>query len=252
MVFYPFCTQSAGETHSVSFRPLQQLPNLPCRRRALLWRPCGESRDSRIICRELLIITNEKRIHWIACSLNILFIDLLWFTLFPLLLCRAKVLIAIFASTFSSGLISLVGAPRILQALAEDELIPFLSPFSVCAPADCAVNHIKPVAYISDRFGSQVTRERDNSPVRGYLLTYVIGTGTNTNGMHLHARGISKAFFLPPPLHKYTSSHIPTFYPFCPRVFFILLSARLALLFFSLPFLSMTHLSFLEYHLRLA
>eukprot|EP00466_Bigelowiella_natans_P021009 jgi/Bigna1/87190/estExt_fgenesh1_pg.C_170175 len=59
------------------------------------------------------------------------------------------VLAGIFAATFSSGLASLVGAPRILMSVAQDDLIPALAPFGVY-------------------------RQSDKSPVRGYFLTYFV------------------------------------------------------------------------------
>jgi len=59
------------------------------------------------------------------------------------------VLAGIFAATFSSGLASLVGAPRILMSVAQDDLIPAIKPFAV-------------------------VRESDKSPIRGYFLTYFV------------------------------------------------------------------------------
>uniref|UniRef100_W8BPR2 Solute carrier family 12 member 6 n=1 Tax=Ceratitis capitata TaxID=7213 RepID=W8BPR2_CERCA len=41
------------------------------------------------------------------------------------------ILIGSFLSTLGAGLQSLTGAPRLLQAIAKDEIIPFLSPFAV-------------------------------------------------------------------------------------------------------------------------
>ncbi|CAH1121202.1 unnamed protein product [Ceutorhynchus assimilis] len=41
------------------------------------------------------------------------------------------ILIGSFLSTLGAGLQSLTGAPRLLQAIAKDEIIPFLAPFSV-------------------------------------------------------------------------------------------------------------------------
>lgn len=60
----------------------------------------------------------------------------------------------VFAATLSSALASLVGAPRILQALARDNLFPILFPFSQ-----------------DDRPGEPQDRE----PIRGYFLTYIVG-----------------------------------------------------------------------------
>lgn len=59
------------------------------------------------------------------------------------------VLIGIYAATFSSALASLVGAPRVLQSLADDGIIPFLKPFTV-------------------------TRASDDAPVRGYVLALLL------------------------------------------------------------------------------
>lgn len=41
------------------------------------------------------------------------------------------ILIGSFLSTLGAGLQSLTGAPRLLQAIAKDEIIPFLAPFAV-------------------------------------------------------------------------------------------------------------------------
>lgn len=41
------------------------------------------------------------------------------------------ILIGSFLSTLGAGLQSLTGAPRLLQAIAKDETIPFLAPFAV-------------------------------------------------------------------------------------------------------------------------
>lgn len=59
------------------------------------------------------------------------------------------VVAGVFASTLSSALASLVGAPRILKAVCEDKLIPALNFFAV-------------------------GRESDNEPVRAYVLTLVV------------------------------------------------------------------------------
>lgn len=40
------------------------------------------------------------------------------------------ILIGSFLSTLGAGLQSLTGAPRLLQAIAKDEIIPFLAPFA--------------------------------------------------------------------------------------------------------------------------
>jgi solute carrier family 12 (potassium/chloride transporter), member 4/6 len=41
------------------------------------------------------------------------------------------ILIGSFLSTLGAGLQSLTGAPRLLQAIAKDGIIPFLQPFAV-------------------------------------------------------------------------------------------------------------------------
>ena len=43
---------------------------------------------------------------------------------------------AVIAATLSSGMASLLGAPRVLQAMAEDKLLPFLNPFAVATGRD--------------------------------------------------------------------------------------------------------------------
>ena len=56
------------------------------------------------------------------------------------------VIVGIFASTMSSALATLVGAPRILKAVCDDGLFP-------------------PLEYFAK------AREKDNEPIRGYFLT---------------------------------------------------------------------------------
>lgn len=41
------------------------------------------------------------------------------------------IMLGAFFSTFGAGLQSLTGAPRLLQAVAKDEIVPFLKPFSI-------------------------------------------------------------------------------------------------------------------------
>ncbi len=59
------------------------------------------------------------------------------------------VIVGIFASTLSSALATLVGAPRILKAVCDDGLFPPLQWFAAA-------------------------RQRDNEPIRGYFLTAVV------------------------------------------------------------------------------
>lgn len=57
-----------------------------------------------------------------------------------------------FAATLSSAIASLVGAPRVLQALAKDKLYPF-------------------IGFFSKGYGA------NNDPVRGYILVFCISLG---------------------------------------------------------------------------
>jgi solute carrier family 12 (sodium/potassium/chloride transporter), member 2 len=57
-----------------------------------------------------------------------------------------------FAATLSSAIASLVGAPRVLQALAKDKLYPF-------------------IGYFGAGYGA------NNDPVRGYILVFIISFG---------------------------------------------------------------------------
>ena len=83
------------------------------------------------------------------------------------------VLIGIYAATLSSALASLVGAPRILLAIAEDNIIriPGLSYFAVT--------------------------DKSGNPIRGYFLTVIIAFGFNCVGeLNLIAPLISQFFIL--------------------------------------------------------
>jgi solute carrier family 12 sodium/potassium/chloride transporter 2 len=57
-----------------------------------------------------------------------------------------------FAATLSSAIASLVGAPRVFQALAKDKLYPFIHVFGVGYGAN-------------------------NDPFRGYILVFLISMG---------------------------------------------------------------------------
>ncbi len=84
----------------------------------------------------------------------------------------------VFAATLSSALGSFLGAPRILQALARDDIFPFLRPFAK---------------------GSK----RGDEPIRGYILTYVMTlavlliAGGDSEGSALNAvAAVLTMFFL--------------------------------------------------------
>jgi solute carrier family 12 sodium/potassium/chloride transporter 2 len=62
-----------------------------------------------------------------------------------------------FAATLSSAIASLVGAPRVLQALAKDQLYPFIGCFA-------------------KGYGA------NNDPVRGYVLVFFIALGCTMIG----------------------------------------------------------------------
>eukprot|EP00484_Ammonia_sp_Unknown_P020249 CAMPEP_0197038040 /NCGR_PEP_ID=MMETSP1384-20130603/15088_1 /TAXON_ID=29189 /ORGANISM="Ammonia sp." /LENGTH=1085 /DNA_ID=CAMNT_0042468433 /DNA_START=45 /DNA_END=3302 /DNA_ORIENTATION=+ len=83
------------------------------------------------------------------------------------------ILIGIYAATLSSAIASLVGAPRILQAVATDNLFPF-----------------KVVQY----FGVLTSK---GEPLRGYFLTTVVAIGCNLIGeLNAIAPLISQFFML--------------------------------------------------------
>jgi len=92
------------------------------------------------------------------------------------------ILAGVYAATFSSALASLVGAPRILQALAIDELIPSLSYFKKA--------------------------RANGDPIRGYVLTFVIVFGVNMIGnLNLVAPLITQFFMM-----TYTLINFSCFY----------------------------------------
>jgi len=76
----------------------------------------------------------------------------------------------IYAATFSSGLGSLVGAPRILQAVASDNIIPQLS------------------------FFSKVNSSGD--PIRGYFLSFAVALGCSMIGSLNAVAPLITMFFL--------------------------------------------------------
>ena len=63
-----------------------------------------------------------------------------------------------FAATLSSAIASLVGAPRVLQALAKDKLYPL-------------------IGFFEPGYGA------NNDPVRGYVLVFLISGGCILIGM---------------------------------------------------------------------
>jgi len=69
------------------------------------------------------------------------------------------VYMGIFAATLSSGLASLIGAPRIFQAVCKDNLFPKY-PFSWFAEDGC--------------WNGKWWWRKSNEPIRGYFLTFVV------------------------------------------------------------------------------
>lgn len=65
-----------------------------------------------------------------------------------------------FAATLSSAIASLVGAPRVLQALARDKLYPGLT-------------------YFAKGYGA------NDDPFRGYILVFFISLGCTMIGMNI-------------------------------------------------------------------
>lgn len=70
------------------------------------------------------------------------------------------ILIGSFLSTLGAGLQSLTGAPRLLQAIAKDDVIPFLRPFAVSS--------------------------KRGEPTRALLLTIIICQGGILLGLYTH------------------------------------------------------------------
>jgi amino acid transporter len=80
------------------------------------------------------------------------------------------VIVGIFASTLSSALATLVGAPRILKAVCDDGLFP-------------------PLEYFAK------AREKDNEPIRGYFLTgFVAAVGIMIGDLNAIAPLITNFF----------------------------------------------------------
>ncbi len=84
----------------------------------------------------------------------------------------------VFAATLSSAMGSFLGAPRILQALARDDIFPILRPFAKGSP-------------------------RGDEPIRGYFLTYamtigvlVIAGGSSEGGALNAVAAVLTMFFL--------------------------------------------------------
>ena len=80
------------------------------------------------------------------------------------------ILIGIYAATLSSAIASLVGAPRILQAIADDNILPSLKPFA-------AVN-------------------KDGEPIRGYFLSFMVAAACNCIGELNFVAPIITLFFM--------------------------------------------------------
>jgi amino acid transporter len=83
------------------------------------------------------------------------------------------VLIGIYAATLSSAIASLVGAPRVLQAVANDNLFPF-----------AALNYF-------------AKSDKDGNPIRGYFLSFGVAFCCNLIGeLNAIAPLISQFFML--------------------------------------------------------
>ena len=80
------------------------------------------------------------------------------------------VLLGIYAATLSSGIAALVGAPRVLQAVAKDNVIPALGFF---AKTD---NH--------------------GNPIRGYFLSFAVAAGCNCIGSLNFVAPLISEFFM--------------------------------------------------------
>ncbi|KAK9508116.1 hypothetical protein O3M35_007849 [Rhynocoris fuscipes] len=76
-----------------------------------------------------------------------------------------------FAATLSSAIASLVGAPRVLQALAKDKLYPF-------------------IGFFSKGYGA------NNDPIRGYICVFVIAFGCILIGQLNYIAPLLSNFFL--------------------------------------------------------
>ncbi|XP_073989662.1 bumetanide-sensitive sodium-(potassium)-chloride cotransporter-like isoform X2 [Rhodnius prolixus] len=76
-----------------------------------------------------------------------------------------------FAATLSSAIASLVGAPRVLQALAKDKLYPF-------------------IGFFSKGYGA------NNDPIRGYVCVFVIAFGCILIGQLNYIAPLLSNFFL--------------------------------------------------------
>ena len=82
------------------------------------------------------------------------------------------VYVAIFASTTSSTFASMMGAPRVLMAVAADKLIPMFNPLGV-------------------------VRGSDGEPIRAYILVYIIATGCiGIGNLNTIASGITQLFLI--------------------------------------------------------
>jgi amino acid transporter len=81
------------------------------------------------------------------------------------------VLIGIYAATLSSAIASLVGAPRILQAVASDNIFPYIDYFAV--------------------------GDKDGNPIRGYFLSFAVAVACNCIGqLNVIAPLISQFFMM--------------------------------------------------------
>lgn len=82
----------------------------------------------------------------------------------------------IYAATFSSALASLVGAPRILQSVAQDNLLPFLSYFAKMEASSIArlLKRVTSCICNTPIVPGKEDEGLEKGPIRGYFLVWLI------------------------------------------------------------------------------